>query len=1342
MPSQYDLLLEPLPEKSPYDDLLTSESSSPYDQLLETDQPASTLAATPSPTPFAVQSAPAVQENQAIPTALPGPPPGTYPDKPIRQFLGEVLDTITGIPARAIQSVGTPLGGLVTGDIFTNPEPYLSPPTDEDIDVLPVSGKTLSHILAAPIGGLPQGTGGFSGALGGLIEGVGQGGASLLSPRNLAQLPFGIMGKVGQRVIAGVFEGQALMGTPEQWEAFKNAPNTREKFKIGTEMGLGLAIPAAAFAHTFKGKGVEMTPELIEAAKIPAEVTERPIAEPVRPVTELAEAPTGAVLSETPVLPETAVSPEAMTPTARIAAAQRDLAAARQNGDANGITRATDELNAVATELIGGQTKARETAQADLTTDATVNPIREVTPETLLDPRDTEMVKAAADAEGLRYDGIQEGVEGQPSGINITNPKTGDTYTMPEGSTVADLRAKIAEKEIARATPLESAELVRESLDEVRPADDQLARIQDLESQVQEALAKAGEEYPEQALLALTEGRKLTPDQYEQGLEKMLANSDKAVRDRAAIENEVVREKEQGVAEIMSPGPGAASVKEKLASYELRRFGERFQQDQSIDPAIREQTGNRYYEPISNKVTLADAEAIIEKRGTDESVRLVRDEDFPMQPRVRVTMGEALVKKLNQSYREATAAGDIRATEFLEQAVDTAEYLSGYGTTLGQGVQAFAIWNKLSPEGRLLEATRMAKKSGIELTPEQQKKIGELNAEIEKAPEGFQKTEKTQDLMSYMSEIKGIDPSAVPIALWYSNILSGFSTQLVNTLDTGLNVFSESAAMAASHPTAVPSIIAGLYRGMIKGGFEAANVLKTGRSVNSDKILQQRILERVQFGKEGGVPINTDTVLGRFLKSAFESKAAKPLNLWKYPLRAMVASDTIFFNSFKEARARLTARALAKSEGLSGPELLQRIQDVLNRSPETLDAALKQAQDEKLTGLNQRRRVQEIIEQGRSEDLVSSATEAAEIATYNHEPTGVIGLVAQNIANITEGFPLAKAIVPFTRIVANVTNRGLNYTPWGYKRLFFGEWGGKKFGTEPPTGEGYRTQLVKATLGTTAMTTLALLDANDTVQITAGGPDNNNEKRQLQNAGWKPYSVKIGDGYYSYQYTPFNLGFAMVGHYRDAVRYNKLSEKDASTRLAYGMLKSASTIFDMSFLSGISDFIETVQGTTSSTKGASRLFSRTASSILIPNLVKQIDKLFDPTVYQSDTITQSLIRETPVARGELLKPMLNVLGEPIKPSQNRFFTFDTKDPVWQLIVEKQAWVPVPSKTTKIQNRAITPDEYYRLIEESGPLIREYIQSNLGRLREMTGEEAQETIQKESQRIRKNVKSGF
>lgn len=862
-------------------------------------------------------------------------------------------------------------------------------------------------------------------------------------------------------------------------------------------------------------------------------------------------------------------------------------------------------------------------------------------------------------------------------------------------------------------------------------------------------------------------------------------------------------------------GPGAANAEEVLASYEQRRFGQRLQEDASIDPAIREATGNRYYEPIPNKVTVRDAEAIIEKRGTDESVKLVRDESFPMEPRVRSTMAQGLIKKLNQSYQEAKRANDPKADDFLTQAADTAEYLSEMGTRMGQGIQAFSIWSRLSPEGMLMAAKRTVKKGVTEfevqngeavqqvldtvnfappeqrvqvlirlskdnivakkvkgdfekiadaakdgnltkdqfytltseklgvptLTPEQIRKITDYAAEIEKTPEGFQRDDKTRELLSFMSELKGANPSDIPTALWYSNILSGFTTQLVNTADTAVNVLSESAAMALANPKSAPQIVTGLYQGFMKGIPDAAYVLKEGKGRAETKLSVPSVLERTKFGEKGGVPMRSNTALTSIMKSALESKPASVLNLWKFPLRAMVASDAIFYNSFKEARARVLAQALGKKEGLAGDALFQRVDEILNTRPQDRAAGVQTATGEGLSGIKAKKRINEIMEQRRPEELLSNADEAAQIATYNHDPVGIVGMLAHHLATIVDNIPGGKFIVPFTRIVANVTNRGLDYSPYGFKRLFFGRGGGKRFSEPAPVGEAYKMQLAKATAGTVGMVGLAALDAGGQIQVSANGPDDPGERSQLRANGWKPFSVKVGDTYYSYQNTPAGLGFAIVGQYRDAIRYNKLDQKDAQTRVAYALLNSAKTITDMSFLSGLSDFMDIVNAKGSSTKSATNFLSRTASSVAVPNIIKQINKLFDPTAYQADTIQQALIRDTPIAT-LAIKPQLNMLGEPVRGSVNRFTSADKKDPVWSLITEKQAFISVPSKTTKIKGKAITPDQYYALIQKSGPKIRSYIQSNLGRFKGMEAQKVQEEVEQQVTSIRTSVKAGL
>lgn len=98
-----------------------------------------------------------------------------------------------------------------------------------------------------------------AGVTGGMTDAM----SGFTSSENLATLPFAPAGKLAQRAIAGTFLGQAISGTPEQWEAFNNAPDLTEKIRIATSMGLGYALPALGAAATFRKPG----PKIVEPVR-------------------------------------------------------------------------------------------------------------------------------------------------------------------------------------------------------------------------------------------------------------------------------------------------------------------------------------------------------------------------------------------------------------------------------------------------------------------------------------------------------------------------------------------------------------------------------------------------------------------------------------------------------------------------------------------------------------------------------------------------------------------------------------------------------------------------------------------------------------------------------------------------------------------------------------------------------------------------------------------------------------------------------------------------------------------------------------------------------------------
>lgn len=430
---------------------------------------------------------------------------------------------------------------------------------------------------------------------------------------------------------------------------------------------------------------------------------------------------------------------------------------------------------------------------------------------------------------------------------------------------------------------------------------------------------------------------------------------------------------------------------------------------------------------------------------------------------------------------------------------------------------------------------------------------------------------------------------------------------------------------------------------------------------------------------------------------------------------------------------RFMARELARSEGLSGSALAKRLAEVLHNTAAQRDAATAQATSEGLTGLALKRRVAEIMEQARPAELVAEAADYGRFATYNQDPEGVMGVIAQGINSVSRQFAPMRLIVPFTRVVANVTNNALNYTPWGYRRLFPSAFMDKNWMEDNATPLDYQLQAARATLGTLALVSLYALaaqhwdDDDPPFMLTANGPQDPDARKQLRETGWEPYTVKIGDRYWSYRETPLHLVMATLGSLLDATRYKKLDETDALTRYTYAMQQIGKAPLNQSFLRGLADFFDGLSDDRVPRSGVKFSgFSRTASSLLVPNLAKQIDKLFDPNVYDATTVQGALLRDVPVARRGL-DPVLNILGEPVRSDLNPFYSLERPDPLWTLIGQRQLWIPVPSRTLMIGDRPITPEEYSGLIATSGPAIRSRLETIMPFLESVPQELAQDRI---------------
>lgn len=908
-------------------------------------------------------------------------------------------------------------------------------------------------------------------------------------------------------------------------------------------------------------------------------------------------------------------------------------------------------------------------------------------------------------------------------------------------------------------------------------------------------------EQQKRVMRALTED----PDLTDLELAEQTGMTEGAVKQAKARARQTLRDfiSKQGIGANL--GPGAANIEEVLTQYEQRTFGKRFQETEEIAPEIKKETGDRYYEIIPNQVTAERATELIETHGTEQIEDNIRDEKSDLSFADRVTVGQILIKQYNEQFK--AEKNPEQARKILDRASSLAEWAADFGTKLGQGVQAFAMWMRLTAQGKLRTFEKLVKakrdnftrdnRSDIDeikdvvngegtpaekvrklrklknptakkvksrvgrivqaakdgkltdekfyeasgdtlglpvFSPEVAAEIQRLAALVDAAPEGMPKMEAMRELNTYIAKQKGYDPSDLLFGIYYGNILSGTGTHLVNAFDTALNVTTETAVLALQNPRAAAQIAAALGRGAARGSFDALTSILQGRRIVDGKFADSPFLmEAARFGKKGGVPIKTATMFGRALKRAAESPIAYPLNAWKYVSRLMSATDAIAQRAAQEAKSAQLAWQIAND-----PQSTQTIDQILGY--DRMAEFQKQAESEGYTGYQKQARATELMLMSRPEELQKAATDFASEGTYNVKPYGVIGTISNSIESASRKVPPLKLIVPFTRIVGNVLNRGINNSPWGYVRALRGKAG---LETDPLTLKKYSPEernalMVRAHISMAMITTLAALHATGVITVHGGGPSDPEKKRQLRQTGWKPYTVQVGDSYYSTTYTPWGIVLAAMGNYFDSQKYQDLSAKSALDKATYVLLSVAGSLFNQSFLTGLSNFFDILSEKTpgEQASAARRFAAQTTSSAFVPlsSLAKDVESwVSEPNIPKASTLSEALISNIPFA-SQGLRPQLNALGEPMKSNRSRFISDRTDDPVWRMISDKGLRIPVPNVFFD------DPDSQYEYVQEQGKLLRKWIEANMGRLKNAESKQAQVMIENASDSFRERSRN--
>lgn len=165
-------------------------------------------------------------------------------------------------------------------------------------------------------------------------------------------------------------------------------------------------------------------------------------------------------------------------------------------------------------------------------------------------------------------------------------------------------------------------------------------------------------------------------------------------------------------------------------------------------------------------------------------------------------------------------------------------------------------------------------------------------------------------------------------------------------------------------------------------------------------------------------------------------------------------------------------------------------------------------------------------------------------------------------ANPLVSYP-AKFTFPFIQTPTNILKQGVEFSPLGYATIL---------GAKDPVG-----QAIKATIGSTVALAGASLALSN--RMTWGEPKPTADKNAFRAAGMQPYSIKLGDRWYSYQKLPPFLAFPLsqIAVVADAYKNKKIDDQTLDVLLS-AFSQYAGFFADQSYFKSMGDLWSAING--------------------------------------------------------------------------------------------------------------------------------------------------------------------
>jgi len=267
--------------------------------------------------------------------------------------------------------------------------------------------------------------------------------------------------------------------------------------------------------------------------------------------------------------------------------------------------------------------------------------------------------------------------------------------------------------------------------------------------------------------------------------------------------------------------------------------------------------------------------------------------------------------------------------------------------------------------------------------------------------------------------------------------------------------------------------------------------------------------------------------------------------------------------------------------------------------------------------------------------IKSDAMEFAAYGTYTNALEGGGAAVQKFVAKV----PAARLVVPFVRTPINIFKFTFSRTPLGLIS--------QQMRDDLAAGGVKRSQAL-AKLGTGTSVMMLGTDFALNGNITGAGPTDPETRSRLRSAGWRPYSIKIGDEYYSYsRFDPFATWLGMSADMTEIMTnyeaYDVKAQEEIDQLVTAGVAAISNQVVGKTFLQGIADMTQVL----SDSKRYGPQYLQQYAGSLVPAGVADIERAVSPEVEQVFNMMDAIKARIP-GLSDAVPKRRNTYGEVIK----------------------------------------------------------------------------------------------